>query len=104
MPGMGSGLDLNNPVLTGAFRSALAAGPGGPPAAGRPPLAGPASAPSLTAGVWGRSGATLAGLLRVGFGVLWVVDGVLQAQPAMVRTAVPRDPAGAASRRAGCGR
>ena len=24
MPGMGSGLDLNNPVLTGAFRSALA--------------------------------------------------------------------------------
>ena len=85
MPGMGSGLDLNNPVLTGAFRSALA-------------HQGLAVLLLLAAFLlaWAtlrtrRPAAREAGpeprwraVLRVGFGVLWLVDGFLQAQPAMV--------------------
>jgi cytochrome oxidase Cu insertion factor (SCO1/SenC/PrrC family) len=89
MPGMGSGLDLNNPVLTGAFRSALghqalavllllAAFALGWASlrARRPPgrQAAPATRPEPR---WRA-------VLRIGFGLLWVVDGVLQAQPAMV--------------------
>jgi cytochrome oxidase Cu insertion factor (SCO1/SenC/PrrC family) len=106
MPGMHSGLNLSNPVLVAAFRSALlhqglsallalatlaiiwaclrewrpalighgsqarpgrtAAGLGGGPAeAGRPPEAAARK------------------LLRLSFGLLWIFDGILQAQPAM---------------------
>ena len=92
MSGMGSTLQLNNPTVVAAFRSALIHQgivalliffllamlwvsarewvPGsrtsfGPPAGGR--LAEPR----------GRQ------LIRIGFGVLWILDGLLQAQPAM---------------------
>lgn len=86
MPGMTSGLRTDDPVLVAAFRAALlhqgvvvlaiilalvlvhgilrfrrAANPR-PPGPGEPPARG---------------------LLRVTFGVLWLVDGVLQAQPQM---------------------
>jgi cytochrome oxidase Cu insertion factor (SCO1/SenC/PrrC family) len=92
MSGMGSTLQLNNPTVVAAFRSALIHQgivalliffllamlwvsvrewvPGsrtsfGPPAGGRP------------AEPRGRQ------LIRIGFGVLWILDGLLQAQPAM---------------------
>ena len=92
MSGMGSTLQLNNPTVVAAFRSALIHQgiialliffllamlwvsvrewvPGsrtsfGPPAGGLP------------AEPRGRQ------LIRIGFGVLWILDGLLQAQPAM---------------------
>ncbi len=92
MSGMGSTLQLNNPTVVAAFRSALIHQgiialliffllamlwvsvrewvPGsrtsfGSPAGGRP------------AEPRGRQ------LIRIGFGVLWILDGLLQAQPAM---------------------
>jgi cytochrome oxidase Cu insertion factor (SCO1/SenC/PrrC family) len=109
MTGMGSRLQVNNPTMIAAFRAALAhqgiliaalcallvvawisardwlpaagaagspgrtPGPGGS-AAGPVPAAGP---PGRTAEPAGRR------LLRIGFGVLWVLDGLLQIQPAM---------------------
>ena len=95
MPGMRSGLDVTNSILVAAFRSALihqglvallilaslaiiwasarewlpAFARRGHRAWGRA-QSGPGPAP-------GRS------LLRIGFGLLWVFDGILQAQPAM---------------------
>ena len=93
MPGMNSGLNVSDPVVVAAFRAALvhqgliallifgllglawvslrvllpaAAGDGAAATLG-PALAEPA---------WRR-------LLRVGFGLLWVFDGILQAQPKM---------------------
>jgi len=99
MPGMHSGVTVTNPVLVAAFRSALmhqglvallvlatlaiiwaslrewrpalartgGGSPGGRPGiAGQPPLEPPARR-----------------LARISFGLLWVFDGILQAQPAM---------------------
>jgi cytochrome oxidase Cu insertion factor (SCO1/SenC/PrrC family) len=97
MPGMNSGLSNTNPVLVAAFRSALLhqgliialvllllglawAGvrewvPGARSAAGGPwSLAGSAS---------GAPEPAARRLLRIGFGIIWIVDGLLQAQPAM---------------------
>jgi len=88
MPGMNSGLNLNAPAVVGAFKTLLLhqgiiallifASLGlawvsvrawlGVPAG--PPGPGPAEAP-------GRK------VLRIGFGVLWLIDGILQAQPGM---------------------
>ena len=96
MPGMNSGLNVSDPTVVAAFKAALmhqgliallifatlglawvtvrawqppAAGQGAATAAG---LSGPAVAePS-----WRR-------LLRIGFGLLWIFDGILQAQPKM---------------------
>ena len=92
MSGMGSTLQLNNPTVVAAFRSALihqgivalliffllamlwvsvrewvpgSRTPSGSPAGGRP------------AEPRGRQ------FIRIGFGVLWILDGLLQAQPAM---------------------
>jgi cytochrome oxidase Cu insertion factor (SCO1/SenC/PrrC family) len=92
MSGMGSTLQLTNPTVVAAFRSALihqgivalliffllamlwvsarewvpgARTSSGPPAEGRP------------AEPRGRQ------FIRIGFGVLWILDGLLQAQPAM---------------------
>jgi hypothetical protein len=92
MPGMNSGVNVNNPVVVAAFKSALlhqgiiallifgvlglawltvrawlpttaqAGGPTVPTAAAEP--------------AWRQ-------LLRVGFGLIWVLDGILQAQPKM---------------------
>jgi cytochrome oxidase Cu insertion factor (SCO1/SenC/PrrC family) len=87
MPGMNSGLDSNNPTLVAAFRAALlhqgiyvllifavlavawvsAREWLRPARAPRPVTPEPA---------WRQ-------LLRVGFGVIWIFDGILQAQPDM---------------------
>jgi cytochrome oxidase Cu insertion factor (SCO1/SenC/PrrC family) len=93
MPGMNSGLSNTNPTLVAAFRSALLHQgliivlvllvlglawvgirewvPGARSAAGRP---------------WSAYGAPESAarrLLRIGFGIIWIFDGLLQAQPAM---------------------
>ena len=99
MPGMQSGLNDTNPVIVAAFRSALLHQglivlalllvlglawfgirewvPAARPAAGSP---------------WSAAGLGLVGgpadpgwrrLLRIGFGILWIFDGILQAQAAM---------------------
>ncbi|MGH3122767.1 MAG: hypothetical protein ACRDND_17335, partial [Streptosporangiaceae bacterium] len=92
MSGMGSTLQLNNPTVVAAFRSALIHQgiialliffllamlwvsvrewvPGSRTSFGPP-------AGSLPAEPRGRQ------LIRIGFGVLWILDGLLQAQPAM---------------------
>src|SRR6202043_1463807 len=96
MPGMKSGIDVSDPTVVAAFKAALvhqgliallifallglawvtvrtwtpaAAGAGASAAAGTrgPVLAEPA---------WRK-------VLRIGFGLLWVFDGILQAQPKM---------------------
>lgn len=91
MPGMNSGLNPANPVIVSAFRSALMhqwaivalifalllAAWG----AARTRLAGPGMAPLAPPGRWAEPSARR--LLRVGFGVLWLFDGILQAKPQM---------------------
>ena len=107
MPGMNSGLDLGDPAVVAAFKAALvhqgliallifvfvglswvsirAWLTASPAPAGRPSL------PPAWTSLAGRAGSLLgppgrAGgrqLLRIGFGVLWVVDGLLQLQSAM---------------------
>lgn len=91
MPGMNSGLNPANPVIVAAFRSALFH-----------QWAIVAAIFALLLLCWGatrgwvtaRTGATAAlaaawhepkarRLLRVGFGILWLFDGILQAQPQM---------------------
>ena len=94
MPGMNSGINVSDPAVVAAFKAALvhqgliallifavlglawvtvrtwtpaAAGAGAAPGTRGPALAEPA---------WRR-------LLRIGFGVLWIFDGILQAQPKM---------------------
>jgi cytochrome oxidase Cu insertion factor (SCO1/SenC/PrrC family) len=95
VPGMDSGLNTDDPTLVAAFRSALmhqgtiiigiflalllaygiirarraAAAPVSPP---RPPAPAPATAEPKARKV-----------LRIGFGILWIIDGILQAQPQM---------------------
>ena len=91
MPGMNSGLNSQNPTIVAAFRSALLhqgilvlavfavlalawliirewLRPARPPAT--------AGAASAAEPAWRQ-------LLRIGFGVIWIFDGLLQAQPAM---------------------
>jgi cytochrome oxidase Cu insertion factor (SCO1/SenC/PrrC family) len=94
MPGMNSGIDVSDPTVVAAFKAALvhqgliallifallglawvtvrvlfpAAAAAGPVAQ--------APAPVLAEPVWRR-------VLRIGFGLLWVFDGILQAQPKM---------------------
>jgi cytochrome oxidase Cu insertion factor (SCO1/SenC/PrrC family) len=90
MPGMNSGLNINDPIVVAAFRSALLHQgiiallifavlsiawvairewrPADPASVTRP--AEPAEP------VWRQ-------VLRIGFGLIWVFDGILQAQPAM---------------------
>ena len=87
MPGMNSGLNVDDPTVVAAFRAALLhqgliilaifavlsvawVAVRRPPGAG---AAGPAAAPEPA----GRR------VLRIGFGLLWLVDGLLQAQPGM---------------------
>ena len=91
MPGMTSGLSNNNPTIVAAFRSALLH-------QGIFVLAAFAvlALAWLVIREWSRPALTRAGsrvnaepepawrqLLRIGFGVIWIVDGLLQAQPAM---------------------
>ena len=107
MPGMNSGLNPSDPTLVAAFRSALLhqgaialiaivflwliwatartwrspapAGNGGPTRGGAAQSGVPqgGAARGETAEARGRW------LLRVGFGLLWIFDGILQAQPKM---------------------
>ena len=87
MPGMNSGLNVDDPTVVAAFRAALLhqgliilaifavlsvawVAVRRPPTAG---AAGPAAVPEPT----GRR------VLRIGFGLLWLLDGALQAQPGM---------------------
>jgi cytochrome oxidase Cu insertion factor (SCO1/SenC/PrrC family) len=97
MPGMNSGLNLTDPAVVAAFKAALVhqgliallifglvglvwvtIRAGLPSAA----AAGTGTAPEATAAAaaaepaWRR-------LLRIGFGLIWVFDGILQAQPKM---------------------
>ncbi len=93
MPGMNSGLNISDPAVVAAFKAALvhqgliallifalvglawisirAWLPVSPAGAGAA-----AQAPALAEPAWRR-------LLRIGFGVIWVFDGILQAQPKM---------------------
>jgi cytochrome oxidase Cu insertion factor (SCO1/SenC/PrrC family) len=97
MPGMNDGLDVNDPTVVAAFRSALlhqgivalllfavvavawvAVREWRPPTGSAP---GQAAAPREAAGpepepAWRQ-------VLRIGFGLLWLFDGLLQAQPGM---------------------
>ena len=113
MPGMNSGLNPADPTLVAAFRSALLhqgtialvviaflwlawatartwrlTAPGGKPTAGQQAAARPTGgwAGGWTAGSWRRGGSAEPKgrrLLRVGFGLIWILDGILQAQPKM---------------------
>jgi cytochrome oxidase Cu insertion factor (SCO1/SenC/PrrC family) len=95
MPGMNSGLDLSDPAIVAAFKAALVhqgliallifvfvglswvsirAWLNASPAAAGDETAG--SAPAGAEPAWRQ-------LLRIGFGLLWVFDGILQAQPKM---------------------
>ncbi len=94
MPGMNSGLSPADPTLVAAFRSALLhqgaialliivfLGLAWATARTwrRPPPGGQAEAGANRAGTREARGRAL---LRVGFGLLWILDGILQAQPKM---------------------
>jgi cytochrome oxidase Cu insertion factor (SCO1/SenC/PrrC family) len=87
MPGMNSGLNIDNPTLVAAFRTALlhqgililavfavlAVAWVSAREWLRPP---PAARPAVPEPAWRE-------LLRIGFGTLWIIDGLLQAQPGM---------------------
>jgi cytochrome oxidase Cu insertion factor (SCO1/SenC/PrrC family) len=87
MPGMNSGLNSDNPTLVAAFRSALlhqgiyvllifailAVAWVSAREWLRPARSAPPASPEPA---WRQ-------LLRIGFGVIWILDGLLQAQPAM---------------------
>jgi cytochrome oxidase Cu insertion factor (SCO1/SenC/PrrC family) len=97
MPGMNSGVNVNDPVVIAAFKSALvhqgiiallifgllglawiavrARQPAAAQAGGQAGPAGP-SAGAVAEPAWRQA-------LRVGFGLLWIFDGILQAQPKM---------------------
>jgi hypothetical protein len=112
MSGMGSTLQLTNSTVVAAFRSALlhqgivallifpagsAFGNGCRPRAATRPVAGP-----LAAEPKGRR------VIRIGFGVLWIIDGLLQAQrpcrlawPGAAWRALPALPAGTSALPAG---
>ena len=94
MPGMNSGINATDPTVTAAFRAALAhqglialaivvliALLWAASKAWLPPRAGDGRRARRRAGVVRR--ARPRRLLRIGFGLLWVFDGILQAQPAM---------------------
>jgi hypothetical protein len=104
MPGMNSGVNVSDPTVIAAFRTALlhqgliallifaALGlawllaRGGPPVAARDGSAAARDGISLQAPGWlvpGQAEPAGRRLLRIGFGLLWVLDGVLQAQPKM---------------------
>jgi len=97
MPGMNSGVNVNDPAVIAAFKSALvhqgiiallifgllglawiAVRARRPETAQAGGQAGPAGSPAgaVAEPAWRQ-------VLRVGFGLLWVFDGILQAQPKM---------------------
>ena len=94
MPGMNSGLNLSDPTVVAAFKAALIHQGliallifglvglawitirAGLPASARAGAAAEAAPAAGAEPAWRR-------LLRIGFGLLWVLDGILQAQPKM---------------------
>ena len=95
MPGMNPGLDANDQVVVAAFRAALihqgmvallifALAVAVWAAAGRwfSPVSGAAGKATGRAAAWVAEPAGRR-LPRIGFGLLWIFDGLLQAQPAM---------------------
>jgi cytochrome oxidase Cu insertion factor (SCO1/SenC/PrrC family) len=95
MPGMTNGLNINDPIVVAAFRSALlhqgiaallifvvlvvawvAIREWRPPGAAILPTSRAAQAETAGEPAWRQA-------LRIGFGLLWLFDGILQAQPAM---------------------
>jgi cytochrome oxidase Cu insertion factor (SCO1/SenC/PrrC family) len=87
MPGMNSGLNVDDPTVVAAFRVALlhqgliilaifAVLSVAWVAVRRPPSAGTAARGAVPEPAGRR-------VLRIGFGLLWMVDGLLQAQPGM---------------------
>jgi cytochrome oxidase Cu insertion factor (SCO1/SenC/PrrC family) len=97
MPGMNSGLNLTDPAVVAAFKAALVhqgliallifglvglawitirAGLPGTAAAGTGTAPEATAAAAAAEPAWRR-------VLRIGFGLIWVFDGVLQAQPKM---------------------
>ena len=90
MPGMNSGLNVDDPTVVAAFRAALlhqgliilaifAVLSIAWVAVRRPPAVGAAGA-TVRAALPEPAGRRV---LRIGFGLLWLLDGVLQAQPGM---------------------
>jgi cytochrome oxidase Cu insertion factor (SCO1/SenC/PrrC family) len=98
---MNSGVNVNDPVVIAAFKSALlhqgiiallifgVLGLGWLAVRAWLPAAPQAGGPARAAGPAGRADPAAAAepawrqLLRIGFGLLWVFDGILQAQPKM---------------------
>ena len=88
MPGMNSGLDASDPAVVAAFKAALVhqgliallifalVGLAWVTVRTWTPAAPGAPGPALAEPAWRW-------LLRIGFGVLWIFDGILQAQPKM---------------------
>ena len=89
MPGMNSGLDPNDPVIVAAFRSALLHQGGIALAVVVFLLLLWATArtwrtaPPATTGMPAAREVPARRLLRIGFGLIWILDGLLQAQPKM---------------------
>ena len=94
MPGMNSGLDGSVPLIVAAFRAALlhqgliallVIGIAGAAWAGLRARQDPGPvARDEPAGSSGRR------VLRIGFGLLWLFDGILQAQPGMPTGLLPQ--------------
>ncbi len=90
MPGMNNGLDVNNPIVVAAFKAALlhqglialaifaVLGLAWVTVRALLPSAatGGTAGPVVAEPAWRR-------LLRIGFGLIWILDGILQAQPKM---------------------
>ena len=89
MPGMNSGLNVTNPVLVAAFRAALlhqgiiAAIVLGAFAVAWASARELFGVPPSRAGLAGAAEPAARRLLRISFGIIWIFDGLLQAQPAM---------------------
>ena len=92
MPGMNTGLDLSDPTVVAAFKAALLHQGLIALADIRGARAGLGQRAGLAARRWQGGTAAAAGLwpslswrrlLRIGFGLLWILDGILQAQPKM---------------------
>jgi len=102
MPGMNNGLDQNDPTVVAAFRAALlhqgiiallifavlsvawVSVRGQPDGARAQSPNGPGrSLARIRAGLWAYGESAGRQVLRIGFGVLWLADAVLLAQPGM---------------------
>jgi len=88
MPGMNSGIDVSDPTVVAAFKAALVhqgliallifalVGLSWVTVRTWTPMGAGTRGPVLAEPAWRR-------LLRIGFGLIWIFDGILQAQPKM---------------------